>query len=206
MRIDLDIKDGISHVLPQLTTERLRGQFMGNMVRAWDQGTQEIVGIAVKERFTGKGPFPVSQNKLGVVTGRLRRSIRSTRAQVNTSSGEITTEAGSNVAHFAAHEFGFKGTQHVRGHTRKNSGRSQFTRGKMTKGSRDRFKGLMRDRLTEGKGQLYSHVRPHGRKVDIPARAPLGTALNSDRARNIMRGKIRNAARQTLEAIRNSTP
>lgn len=80
-----------------------------------------IVGNAVKDRFTSqRGPFPVSEHKLGRVTGRLRQSITNTPPQINANTGEVTMGFGSNVSYFAVHEFGFNGTVAVRAHKRKN--------------------------------------------------------------------------------------
>jgi phage gpG-like protein len=80
-----------------------------------------IVGNAVKDRFTSqRGPFPVSEHKLGRRTGRLRQSITNTPPQINSSNGEVTMGFGSNVSYFAVHEFGFKGTVQVKAHKRRN--------------------------------------------------------------------------------------
>jgi len=94
---------------------------LGAVGKGLAAGGPVIVGNAVKHRFTNqRGPFPVSQNKLGRVTGRLRQSITNTRPQINAASGEVTMGFGSNVSYFAIHEFGFSGTVAVKSHSRKN--------------------------------------------------------------------------------------
>jgi hypothetical protein len=81
-----------------------------------------IVGEAVKYRFTNqRGPFPVSENKLGatVEKPRLRNSITHTKPQINPGSNEVTMGFGSNVKYFGVHEFGFSGSVGVKAHQRK---------------------------------------------------------------------------------------
>jgi hypothetical protein len=80
---------------------------------------------------------------------------------------------GSNVIYYRGHEFGFKGTVQVRGHTRKAVAGGTNARGKLTrKGIHDRKVS----KLVRGRAN-YALVKPHGRKVNIPARRPLGTEL-----------------------------
>lgn len=163
------------------------------MIRAMERAGWEIVGKAVKERFTGKGPFAASQNKLGVRSGRLRRSIRCTRPQVNLRTGEISMQFGSNVVYFAIHEFGMHADVQVKGHTRRlvNPGKLN-RRGRLSKGYQERLK----KKLASG-GKTTAQVRPHKRKVKVPARAPLGTQLNHITSRAAF---LRNL-RQQLEPL-----
>ncbi len=152
------------------------GQAMGS-------GAQEVLGRAVKNRFTGKGPFPVSQNRLGVVTNRLRKSMRATLPQVNPAAGAVSVSMGSNVSYYAGHEFGFRGRVQVKGHTRRNTPGPRMFRGSLTKGSQKAMTDAMRERELSGtraRGRVNaSYVKPHSRRVNIPARAPLGTELAS---------------------------
>lgn len=104
-----------------------------------------------KERFTGKGPFPVSDKKLGVVSGRLRRDLHSEKVTI--ASGRYQGRIGSIVEYFGAHELGFNGTVNVPGHTRK----AYTTR--------------------RGYSVLEQSVRSHSRKVTIAKRAPLATGI-----------------------------
>ncbi len=84
------------------------------VARGMQRGTLLIAGRIQKDRLSGKGPFPVAQQKLGVVTGRLSQSVRGTQPQ---SSGDaVTTSIGTNVKYAAAHEFGFKGEVNVKAH------------------------------------------------------------------------------------------
>ena len=155
--------------------------------RALGSGAQEVLGRAVKNRFTGKGPFPVSQHRLGVVTNRLRKSMRATLPQVNISAGTVSVSMGSNVSYYAGHEFGFRGRVQVKGHTRRNTPGPQTFRGRLTKGSQKAMSDAMRERELSGnrsRGRVNaSYVKPHSRRVNIPARAPLGTELANVRTR-----------------------
>ena len=166
--------DLLIHQLEQMPLPLLRP-----LARAMAVAAQEVVGEAVKNRFTGQGPFPPSQNKLGVKTGRLRRSIRATRPQINARTGEVSVGFGSNVVYFAIHEFGFKGQVHVKGHTRRNAGPQKLnSRGRLTKASQAKLKKVLTERR-QGKGAVSSQVKPHGRRLNVPARRPLGTQLEA---------------------------
>ena len=163
----LAMRDGAARLLPRLA-------------RAWASGAQEVLGRAVKNRFSQQGPFPVEQNRLGVRSHRLRKSMRATEVQVD-SSGRASISMGSNVSYFARHEFGFRGQQQVKGHTRravKGNSRRDFvdeyktSRGKLTQKTSKALKG----NYQRGRAN-FSYVRPHSRRLNIPARRPLGTEL-----------------------------
>ena len=134
------------------------------LVKACAAGSQLLLGRAVKERFTGKGPFPVSQRRLGVVTGLLRRSITHSVPEAG-GSGEVVVKMGSNVRYFAVHEFGFAGSVRVRSHQR-----------------RGRF------------------VKEHSRRMKIPAREPLQTAIREHGARMYSKA-IANGLKKLIEAL-----
>lgn len=176
------------------TAGRMQQRALGRLANAIQKASQEIVGAAVKTRFTGQGPFPFADGKLGVRTGRLRRSIRATKPQLNLRTGEISVGFGSNVAYFAIHEFGFKGDVQVKGHTRRTVAQKFNSRGKLTKNVTERMKKNLR---TGGKSG--GEVRPHKRKVDIKARAPLGTQLRHISTRLAFLKALRNALEPMLK-------
>lgn len=126
------------------------------VVKGMKRGTLLITGAVQKERLTGQGPFAPSQNKLGVITGRLRRSARGTDPQISGST--VTTSIGSNVSYAAAHEFGFKGTVKVRAH--------EVT---MTKLFGRKLQAPLR----------FSRL-PSQRKVNIPERKPFRTGISEN--------------------------
>ena len=74
----------------------------------WEMAYQNelTVGHIRKARMTGKGPFPVSQGRLGVRTNRLRNSLRATQPRI--AGGTVVGSIGSNVVYAAAHEFGYR--------------------------------------------------------------------------------------------------
>lgn len=108
---------------------------------------------AQEERFSGAGPFPVEQHRLGIRQQLLRKSLRVTPPQINASTGEVTQGFGSNLRYFLIHEFGFSGPSPVRAHRR-----------------------------TTASGKV-ANVRAHTRNLTIAARAPMITELQSERTR-----------------------
>lgn len=135
-------------------------------------GMQEIALKAQKERFTGKGPFPVSQHRLGNVSGRLKRDIHAEDATI-TATG-YSARIGSVVEYFGIHELGFEGSVSVRAHTRK-----PHTIAK------------------RNMSRLEQSVRSHSRQVKVPARAPLRHAIE-DHALPILDNAISRALRKLV--------
>lgn len=90
--------------------------------RGMERGTLAIASRIQNERLSGRGPFPVAQQRLGIGRGdnkgysggRLRKAVRGTKPQ--TRDNEVTTSIGANVSYAAAHEFGFSGTVAVKAH------------------------------------------------------------------------------------------
>lgn len=113
-----------------------------------------------RTRFSGTGPFPVSQNRLGIVTETLRKSLRSDPPEiVDIDRLRIKTAMGSAVRYFGVHELGFSGPVSVRQHSR--------TRGSST-----------------------HSVSAHTRTMNRPARKPLRAGLESDEVQKIYRDQI----------------
>jgi hypothetical protein len=182
VRIDTSEDPRLAKILDTVSSIAVKA--LGRMGRGIERASLEVVGSAVKGRFSGQGPFPLSENKLGVRTGRLRRSIRATKPQVNLRTGEISVGFGSNVAYFAIHEFGFTGEVQVKGHTRRLDGGQKFVRGKLSKGYQKRLKKKLTERNLAGTRKAGSlatttQVRAHKRKLKVKPRAPLGTQLKS---------------------------
>jgi hypothetical protein len=122
------------------------------MRTAIQAGMLTLVAKAQRTRFSGKGPFPVSERKLGLRTGRLRRDLHAETVRIT--AGGYAGRIGSVVNYFGAHERGFSGTVSVRAHTR------------------DGYTVKKR-----GYSVLPQTVRGHSRRVDIPKRAPLAAAI-----------------------------
>lgn len=126
-------------------------------------GMQKLIFRAQKERFSGQGPFPVSLRKLGNVSGRLKRDLHAEQAAL-TANG-YSVRAGSNVEYFGAHEVGFEGSVNVAAHTRyPKKGMQKTRRGKQVS-----------IRIADSSRPIS--VRAHMRKMKVPARMPLRTAI-----------------------------
>jgi phage gpG-like protein len=115
---------------------------------AVDDENKLTVSAIVSEKLSRRGP-----TTLGVVSNRLRPSIRATRAVI--SAGGITASIGSNVIYAGVHEFGFDGNVRVRTHAR---------------------------RLTQVFGRKLrppsiALVPAHDRRMTFPARAYIRTTL-----------------------------
>lgn len=66
-----------------------------------------VVSDIQARRMTGKGPFPVEENRLGIGDnpgGRLRASLRATKPVIDGMT--VTSSIGSNVVYARIHEFG----------------------------------------------------------------------------------------------------
>lgn len=112
-----------------------------------------VLAAAQEDRFSGKGPFPVAEHRLGIRSQMLRKSLRVTAPQINADTGEVSQGFGSLVRYFLLHELGFHGPVAVRPHTRQTkSGKS-------------------------------SNVKAHTRNLSIAARAPMTTELQTERTR-----------------------
>lgn len=151
------------------------------MIRATDLQNELTVGHIQSERLTGTGPFPVEQGKLGVVTNRLRGSVRPAKA---TASGmTINSSIGTNVVYAGAHEFGFSGSVTVRAHTRTDA---RFDVLEHRGGTGTRL--ALGDSVKTAGGNLKSGVkkiasgvvtvREHTADLNIPARAPIRRGIN----------------------------
>jgi len=135
--------------------------------KAIDAGLQQLVYLGTKERFQGKGPFPVSQHRLGNVTGRLKQDLYAGKTVI--SGNGYIGKAGSSVTYFGIHEFGFVGNVSVRAHIR---ARHTLPKKKMSR--------------------LEQSVRAHSRKLNIPARAPFQNAI-ADHGQRLVVNSIRQA-------------
>lgn len=146
--------------VPQNLDAALRGLKPDVMLSAVRRGMsragQLVAGQIIRTRLTGKGPFAISAHQLGVRSGRLRKSVRSTPAEV--SGNEVAVKIGSAVRYAAAHEFGFTGPVKVKAHQRT-------------------VKKAFGVKL---KSPVTGPVKAHQRKVTIPERAPIRTGIQEN--------------------------
>ena len=172
------IRKGLLQRARNLPAESL--QALGKALAA--SGPQ-IIGNAVKFRFTNqRGPFPVSQNKLGFVSRQLRASLYATKPQINPGANEVTIGFGSPIKYFAIHEFG--GTIQRKARTQVNHFRF------LEDGRRARFSKV--------KGATHAQKNTIGAyTIKIPARRPMFTELSQPRSEKI----VLENARRTLTAM-----
>ena len=166
------------------STPRWPAQMREAVRRTVDLQNELTVGHIQSERMSGTGPFAVSEHKLGVVTNRLRSSVRPSRATVD--GDQISSAIGTNVRYGGAHEFGFSGPVTVRAHTRKNP-RADLIAFRGTTAPRQSFGAALASpsgRLRKGVVQVASAVvtvREHTAQRVVPARAPMRHGIE-DRA------------------------
>lgn len=89
------------------------------MAAAMDFENQITVGHIMYRKLSQRGP-----DTLGVVTNRLRGSVRASKSVVT--SRQISSGIGSNVKYAGVHEFGYTGTVSVPGFTRRNKRGDRF--------------------------------------------------------------------------------
>jgi len=108
IEIEQDLKSALAGIKPEA--------MIAAVGRGMKVGGQLIVGQVSKDRLTGQGPFPVSEHRLGVVTGRLRQAFRVEGP--TTQGNEVTMLFGDPVEYAAIHEWGFVGQVTVKAHQR----------------------------------------------------------------------------------------
>lgn len=140
-----------------------------HLIKALDLQNQLTIGDMSIKRFSGTGPFPVSEGRLGAITNRLRGSLRNAPAVL--SGGAIVSAIGTNVRYGVAHEFGFAGTVSRRAHTRR-----RFTTQQV---GGNAFLDPRTGRIRKSRKKLQRvqtgtvQVRAHQLQVHIPERAPI---------------------------------
>jgi len=123
------------------------------VARAMDYQNDLTVSHIHERRMSQRGP-----DTLGVVTGRLRRSIRATRARVI--GNAVQSSIGSNVRYMAPHEFGFDGIVNVAAYAKKEY-RKMVIFGR-------RRKIRLADKM----------VKAHKKHLRIRARAPIAMGIH----------------------------
>lgn len=143
-------------------------QMQKQLLRVIDRENLYTVGKIQSERLSRRGP-----DTLGVVTNRLRSSLRAARAVLG-AAGEILSSIGSNVLYAAVHEFGFDGEVTVRAHTRRI-----FE--KLGAGSTIAIFDPRTGRISRRKRKVRQpgvvQVREHERHMVMPARAYIRRTL-----------------------------
>lgn len=130
--------------------------------KGMDRANLLVLSTIKRSRFTGNGPFPVAQSKLGHVSRRLIRALTASRAVIADANKLIVNSAlGSNVVYFGAHEFGFDGPVSIPAHTREMPETVRTSSG----GRSFRVRAHTQQ------------VKSHSRRLRIPERRPLRAGL-----------------------------
>ncbi len=119
MPLTVSVSSNAAAVAQQLAVVAPR-EFVTAIIRAMRLANQGTVKHIQKGKLTAAGP-----RYLNVDTGRFRRSVRATEPRAEGS--RVVSEIGSNVIYARRHEFGFSGTERVRGFVRRVRSRG-FTR------------------------------------------------------------------------------
>ena len=166
-------------------------QMLGAIARGMDAANELAIGTISTERLSGKGPFPVDEGRLGVVTGRLRSSLRRTNSVI--SGNRVTGAIGTNVEYAGIHEFGGviqRTTKPGKVRLRTDRHGNLLKRGNLATFAKDKHK-LAREVSYEG-GKAYT--------VNVPARAPIGHGIADAMDRGVYTTQITAALRQLWEA------
>ena len=165
-KITIKNDSSVNELLTLLSSRTSTRAIAQSLVGAVADGSIHLAGLAVKERFTGQGPFPVPQKRLGVVSGRLKRDIRFSKPRV-AAGGKITVEAGSNVKYWARHEFGGRGRKFiVPAHkVRSHDVRNFMGTGETVKVKAHERKAYQRIDNMPAREPLQAAIREHGGRV-----------------------------------------
>jgi phage gpG-like protein len=145
------VSKSLKAALQGLKPEALMQRVQAGMER----GVKQIEGQVTKRHLTGKGPFAVNLNKLGVRSGMLRKAVSTTKPVIR--GKEVVSSMGSSVKYAHAHEFGGGGRVAFKAHQRSIT--VAFGR-----------------RL---KAPKLITVKAHERIVDMPERAPFRTGIRA---------------------------
>jgi len=157
-------------------------EILESIRKAMDYQNQLTVGHIVEKRLTGRGPYPVSQHRLGERSHLYRKSLRAAKA---TFSGQtVESSIGANVKYAGVHEFGAVIRHKARAGTVRlrtdNAGNLMRQPGKLGTRLAVFAKRSHKNARTVGfSGKAYS--------VTIPARAPITTGIQ-DRLEDYGRG------------------
>jgi phage gpG-like protein len=171
-QITITVDDAAAKLLAKASAQMLPAVLRG--LRQTLAVENELTVSHIREkRATGQGPFAPAENRLGVITGRYRRAIRASKAQIvgNT----VVAAIGNNVVYAGVHEFGgtFTRTSKPGSVRLRTNARGELIRGS-TGGAVFATRGLKRVReVAFAGGKTYT--------VKVPARAPIGTGIQ-DRA------------------------
>ena len=164
--INIQLTDNANAIVAKL--QHFPEKMSQALCRAMDYQNELTIGHIQADRMSARGPFT-----LGVVTNRLRGSIRRSNAAVFGNS--IIGKIGSNVVYMGVHEFGFDDDVTVNAYTRRCASRNvqRFVAGRETK----RLTAIKLKTVAEGIAQVRSFTR----HMRMPERAPIRLGISDRR-------------------------
>jgi phage gpG-like protein len=176
LQIAVELKGEAAELLRKL--EGFPRNALPAAARAMDLQNQLTIGHIQETKLSQRGP-----KTLGVVTNRLRSSLRATKTEVLADG--LSSTIGTNVRYAGVHEFGFEGPVTVKQHIRQTAERFAIDSGKRTVSRSQAGKlGLLTKAGKGRKGMADSvegkqvTVKQHVRKMKFPARAPIRTGIS----------------------------
>jgi phage gpG-like protein len=167
-KFKIDLTPEAKRIVANLQT--LPPKVVQSIARAMDLSNQLAIAKIQTDHLTGRGPYPVDQHKLGVVTSRLRGSVRASAATIH---GEtVETAIGSNVVYAAIHEFG--GRVHHEARTVKVRLRTD-AKGNLLRQLSNSHLAIFASRTHKRAKEVTSKAEAYD--VDMPERAPFRTGI-----------------------------
>lgn len=141
------------------------------IAKSIDLQNELTIGHIQSKKLSQRGPFT-----LGVVTGRLRRSVR--RAQSKVLADRVLSAIGTNVRYGGVHEFGYSGAVNVKQHVRHGGAGDRFLLGGkvITAAFARRIDPQYRKKLALA-ASGWSVVKAHQRTVNIRPRRMFQTGV-----------------------------
>lgn len=176
--IQITVSENAAAVLRQVKT--FPAEMAQGIARALDLQNELTVGHIQAKKLSRRGP-----TTLGVITNRLRSSVRPATAEVT--GDTIESSIGTNVKYAGVHEYGFDGKVSVAAHTRRRFG-DRFSGGSKVVDTIAIFNTKTGSISRQKKGKVkyqtgVSSVRAFTRHMRMPARPFLSTSL-TERAAN----------------------
>lgn len=159
MSLKILISSNASAIIRQLT--ELPARMAAQIARAMDKENQITVGQIQSEELSGPRP-----GKLGVVTNRLRGSIRAIKAAVD--GNTIDSSIGTNVSYAGIHERGLNASVKVKAHSRNIFTTHQTGGGAVFDSATGRVRKQKVKKISLHSGT--ANVKEHWRTVNVPAR------------------------------------
>ncbi len=167
--IEIKVTDNAAEVIRGL--QAFPPEMQTAIAAALDLQNERTVGQIQARKLSRRGP-----KTLGVVTNRLRSSIRKVDATITGTN--IDSGIGSNVKYAGAHEFGFTGSVQVRAHQGEHRALDVFKvkGGRLVQGFELTGAGGRGTRVAIG----FVNVRAHQMKMNIPERAYIRSTIQEE--------------------------